>query len=579
MTSPSSLPDSADVVIVGSGAAGLCAAITLKLGGLEPVILEKTSHFGGSTAVSGGAVWIPGNPHSEDVGHHDTREAAMAYLEAEIGNRLNRPVVEAFLDNGPDMVRFLEANTAVRFAARATGPDYHPDLPGGTLGGRVMDPLDYDGRELGANFDKLRPPIDEFTILGGMMVGRTDLGHLPKMLRDPKSFLYATRVVARHLLDRMTHKRGTRLVLGNALAARLGKTVFDLGIPLLLDSPLTGIEKDAEGRVAAVRSGDARIETRHGVILAAGGFPSNDGMRKAHVEHAQSSAHYSMSPAGNTGDAIMLGSEAGGTTGRDNLHPAFWTPVSRLKRADGTTVSFPHLFLDRAKPGLIAVTAEGSRFVNESASYHDFVSGMIDVMRAGGETRFHLVCDHRFIRRYGLGAVRPFPGRIAPFLESGYLARGETIAELEGRLGLPKDALVRTVDRYNSLAAAGEDSDFHKGGSAYNRYLGDPENKPNPCLRPIDQGPFYAVQVWPGDIGTSIGLVTDASARVLDGGGEPVPGLFACGNDMNSIMAGSYPGPGITLGPALTFGYIAAKHILEHKEALKSDNASASMNR
>lgn len=566
MSQTPSLPAGADVVIAGSGAAGLCAAITLKLGGLEPVILEKTGHFGGSTAVSGGAVWIPGNPHSEGVGHRDTREAAMAYLEAEIGNRLNRPVVEAFLDNGPAMVRFLEANTAVRFAARATGPDYHPDLPGGTLGGRVMDPLDYDGRELGANLDKLRPPIDEFTILGGMMVGRADLGHLPKMLRDPKSFLHATKVVARHVLDLITHKRGTRLVLGNALAARLGKTVFDLGIPLHLDAPLTGIEKDANGRVIAVRSGDRRIDVRHGVILAAGGFPASETMRKAHVDHAASTEHYSMSPAGNTGDAIALGRETGGTTGGDNLHPAFWTPVSRLKRADGKTVSFPHLFLDRAKPGLIAVTGDGVRFVNESASYHDFVSGMIDVIKAGGEPVFHLVCDHRFIRRYGLGAVRPFPGRIAPFLKNGYLTRGASIAELEGKLGLPESALTATVERYNTLAASGEDSDFHKGGSAYNRYLGDPENKPNPCLRPIDQGPFYAVRVWPGDIGTSIGLVTDAAARVLDGEGDPIPGLYACGNDMNSIMAGSYPGPGITLGPALTFGYIAAKHILEHKE-------------
>ncbi|MCB1419945.1 MAG: FAD-dependent oxidoreductase [Notoacmeibacter sp.] len=565
MTSSSSLPENADVVIVGSGAAGLCAAITLKLGGLEPIILEKTSHFGGSTAVSGGAVWIPGNPHSESVGHHDTREAAMAYLEAEIGNRLNRPVVEAFLDNGPDMVRFLEANSAVRFAARATGPDYHPDLPGGTLGGRVMDPLDYDGRELGANFDKLRPPIDEFTILGGMMVGRTDLGHLPKMLRDPKSFLHAMKVVSRHMRDLLTYKRGTRLVLGNALAARLGKTVFDLGIPLFLNSPLTEIEKHDDGRVVAVRSGDARISARHGVILAAGGFPSNETMRKAHVEHTGTSAHYSMSPAGNTGDTLTLACANGATTGRDNLHPAFWTPVSRLKRADGKTVSFPHLFLDRAKPGLIAVTAEGNRFVNESASYHDFVSGMLDVIRSGSEPRFFLICDHRFLRRYGLGAVRPFPGRITPFIKNGYLTRGRTIADLEAGLRLPEGFLVRTVSRYNGLAGAGEDTDFQKGGSAYNRYLGDPENSPNPCLRPIDQGPFYAVQVWPGDIGTSIGLVTDAAARVLDGKGSPVPGLYACGNDMNSIMAGSYPGPGITLGPALTFGYIAAKRILEDK--------------
>lgn len=563
MNNTVTLPENADVVVVGSGAAGMCAAIRLKRGGLNPVILEKSGHFGGSTALSGGAVWIPGNHHSSEVGHADTREEAMAYLESEIGNRLNRALTEAFLDNGPEMVRFLEANSAVKFAARALGPDYHPDLPGGTLGGRVMDPLDYDGRELGDNFDKLRAPIDEFTILGGMMVGRTDLGHLPKMMRDPKSFAYAAKVFMRHVRDRMSHKRGTRLVLGNALAARLGKTVFDLGIPVFFGTPLTAIERDGQGRAVGVKSGGKRIAARYGVILATGGFPSSETMRKIHFGHTSRSEHFSMSPSDNTGDAIALATQAGARTGSDNLHPAFWTPVSRLKRADGKTVSFPHLFLDRAKPGLIAVTAQGKRFVNESASYHDFVSGMIGAINAGSVPVFHLVCDHRFIRRYGLGAVRPFPGRIAPFLKNGYLLRADSISELERKLALPADSLTATVERYNGYAAKGEDPDFQKGGTDYNRYLGDPENKPNPCLRPIDQGPYYAVRVYPGDIGTSVGLVTDENAQVLAADSHPIAGLYACGNDMNSIMAGSYPGPGITLGPALTFGFVAANHILD----------------
>ena len=561
----SDLPDSADVIVVGTGAAGMCAAIRLHTLGLAPILIEKTGFFGGSTAVSGGAVWIPGNPHSEEVGRPDTREAARTYLEGEIGNRMNGPLVDAFLDTGPEVVRFLEAETAVKFAARALGPDYHSDRPGASLGGRVMDPLDYDARELGAALPRLRHPIPEFTILGGMMVGRADLGLLPKMHRSGKAFAHALRVVLRHGSDLLRFRRGTRSVLGNALAARLGKTVHDLGIPIYYDTALVGLKQD-DGSVTGVTvrhaGAERSIAARHGVILASGGFPQNDAMRADVMAHACRGPHYSMSPEDNTGDSQRAATQLGASQGGNNLHPAFWTPVSRLKRADGTTVPFPHLFLDRAKPGLIAVTDRGGRFVNESASYHDFVAGMLEAME-GGAREFRLICDHRFIRRYGLGAVRPFPGRLKPFIDSGYVIRAATIAELARKTNLPAQAMADTLARYNADAARGTDSAFGKGGTDYNRYLGDPENQPNPCLRPIEQGPFYALSIYPGDIGTSIGLETDATARVLGADGTPIGNLYAAGNDMNSIMAGSYPGPGITLGPALTFGYIAANAIAE----------------
>ena len=560
------LPASADVVIVGTGAAGMSAAIRFRKRGLAPILIEKTAYFGGSTAVSGGAVWIPGNPHSEGVGHKDSKEAAKSYLAAEMGNRMNSPLVDAFLDTGPEVVRFLESETEVRFAARALGPDYHPDLPGGTLGGRVMDPADYDSARLGPALRRLRPPIPEFTILGGMMVGRTDLGMLPKMARSPKAFAYTTRVVLRHLKEKLTHGRATRSVLGNALAARLGKTVHDLGIPIFYDTALTGLERDATGRAAAVRvtcKGQShRITARHGILLAAGGFPHDATRRAGLLDHAKGGAHYSMSPANNTGDTITAAQSTGARIGEDNSQPAFFTPVSRLKRPDGTEASFPHLFLDRAKPGLIAVTDKGTRFVNESASYHDFVSAMIEAMKDGA-TAFWLIADHRFVRRYGLGIVRPFPGRIAPWLRNGYLSRAADIPALARAIDLPPDALKTTITRTNAHAAKGEDPDFGKGATAYNRYLGDPEHTPNPCLRPIDQGPYYALRVYPGDIGTSTGLVTNEHAQVLGMDGAPIVGLYAAGNDMNSIMAGTYPGPGITLGPALTFGYIAANHIAD----------------
>lgn len=564
------LPTQADAIVVGTGAAGMSAAIRLKKLGLSPILLEKTDAFGGSTAVSGGAVWIPCNPHSAEVGHaDDSKEAALTYLSAEMGNRMNAPLVNAFLDTGPEVVRFLETETEARFAARALGPDYHPDLPGGTLGGRVMDPLDYDARKLGSALSRLRKPIPEFTVLKGMMVGRTDLGQLPNMHRSLSSFVYTTRVVLRHLNDLLRFGRGTRAVMGNALAARLGKTVHDLGIPIYYESALAGLEQDETGRVQGVsveQGGQThRIATRYGVILASGGFPQSDSLRQQVMDHARNGGeHHSMSPVGNTGDGLTAAEAAGATRGQNNLNAAFWTPVSKLHRPDGTTVPFPHLFLDRAKPGLIAVTGDGQRFVNESASYHDFVSGMLRAMETGAKD-FFLICDHRFIRRYGLGAVRPFPGRLSPFIRNGYVTRADSLADLGGALSLPADTFAQTVTRYNTDAATGTDTAFDKGGSAYNRYLGDPQNKPNPCLRPIDQGPFYALRIYPGDIGTSIGIVTNENAQVLDANGSPISGLYAAGNDMNSIMAGSYPGPGITLGPALTFGYIAASHLAENR--------------
>ena len=302
------------------------------------------------------------------------------------------------------------------------------------------------------------------------------------------------------------------------------------------------------------------IAAGKGVILASGGFPQNDSLRKDVMVHARTGKHWSISPTGNTGDGLRAAEEAGAGRGDNNLHPAFWAPVSRLKRSDGTEVAFPHLFLDRAKPGLIAVTEKGVRFVNESASYHDFVAGMLAAMEDGA-TEFRLICDHRFIRRYGLGAVRPFPGRLSPFLRNGYVKRANSLSGLAQVAGLPLSSFEETVKIYNQDAIRGEDTAFGKGGTEYNRYLGDPENKPNPCLRPIDQGPFYALPVYPGDIGTSIGITTNEHAQVLDKEGRAIKGLYAAGNDMNSIMAGSYPGPEITLGPALTFGYIAANHL------------------
>lgn len=298
------------------------------------------------------------------------------------------------------------------------------------------------------------------------------------------------------------------------------------------------------------------IVANHGVVLGNGGFPQDTARRAEHMPHVRAGArHFSMSPPASAGDAISLALEAGAHLVESNSNAAFWTPVSLLPGKDGPR-PFPHLFLDRAKPGVIAVGRDGRRFTNEAASYHDFVQGML----GAGHHSAWLICDHRALRRYGLGAVRPFPAPFGHHLRSGYLKTGDTVEELAKAIDVPAMALRETIERFGHAAREGHDRDFGKGSTAYQTYLGDGENKPNPCLAPLSKAPLYAIEIFPGDIGTSIGLETDANGRVLNDGGTPIGGLYACGNDMNSIMAGAYPGAGITLGPALTFGFIVGRH-------------------
>lgn len=553
-----------DVIIVGSGAGGMAAALVCRSAGLDVCVLEKTAYFGGSTAVSGGAMWLPGNEHAKRLGLEDTRDAVLAYLQAIIGNRMQPDLVNAYLDNAPHMVAFMEQKTDVRFVARKYSPDYQPDIDGAALGGRTLDPAPFDARLLGSDFNKLRPPFQSFMAFQGMMVNRTDIDHLLASFKSFVSFRHSLALLAQYGVARLKYKRGTRLLMGNALSARLLKSAIDAGISLRLGTAVEDIifaEKSVQG-VKVRSSGEThRVMARRAVVLATGGFPHDESQAKKLIPLPL--MHYSMAPEGNSGDGIRMGLAVGGSLSENNKNAAFYAPVSIMKNSDGTTTRFPHLIMDRQKPGLVAVNQAGKRFVNEASSYHEFVEAMYESNENSPAIPAFLICDHLFLKRFGLGLVRPGPRSLHPFIESGYLVKDKSIAGLAAKLGLPPEALQTTIAKMNDYAQTGHDLEFFKGSNEYNRYLGEPLHRPNPCLGPIKQPPFYAVRVYPGNIGTATGLKVDHQARVIDCKGTSIPGLYAVGNDMNSVMAGTYPAAGITLGPALTFGYIAGQSIIQ----------------
>ena len=552
-----------DLLIVGSGAAGFSAALTASHAGLSVLMVEKEPQFGGTTAYSAGVIWIPGNRHGKALGIPDSKEDALTYLQHEAGNRLNLELANAFLDNCNPAVEFIEDNTYVRYEAVPIWADYHPTKPGAAQGGRSLLPLPFDGRRLGKKFADLRAPLRTMMAFGGMMLGRNDLPHVFRMTRSAKSALHVAGMTARYVYDRLSHARGTRLTNGNALIAALALSAQERGIDLWLKSPVIELVQRHHAVVGAIVQRDGQrqeIRVRRGVVLACGGFPADDELKGRYYGHVREGhMHRSAPPPGNRGDGIRLGQSAGGAMAEDVAYPAAWVPVSLVPQPDGSTLPFPH-FYERGKPGYIAVDASAKRFANESASYHDFVPAMVDACRGRSETCAWLLCDHRAIRRYGMGAIGPAPLPLGPHLRNGYLVTASSWADLAAKISLDAGELEATIRRFNANAARGEDPDFGKGTDAYHRFNGDPTHRPNPCLAPLEQAPFYAMRMIPGDIGTFLGLRVDGHARVLDGAGKPIQGLYAAGNDMTSVMGGTYPGAGITIGPALTFGYIAARH-------------------
>ncbi len=549
-----------DVIVVGSGAGGMTAAAVAAAEGLRVLLVDAAPQVGGTTAVSGGMVWVPANPQMAAARLSDSLDEARRYLGATVPAAADTQPLDAFLNHGAEAIRYLAARTSVQLRPVLRYPDYYPDRPGATAGGRVLEPVPFDGGTLGPAFALLRPPLPEFTLFGGMMVSRADIPHLRRAARSPRSAWHAAKLLARYAIERMHSPRGTTLHLGNALAGRLLKSVLDLGVDLRLDSPVRQLLQE-DSRVVGVeleRAGaPRRVWATKAVILASGGFSHDAELRQRYLPALAAALTTTVGAAAYTPGA-RLALAVGARLSEGGERQALWVPASAFKRRDGTAALYPHTVTDRGKPGLIAVDGRGQRFVNEALSYHEFVRGQL---RAGAAAiPAWLVCDRHFLWRYGLGSVQPFALSVAGPVARGNLKQAATLAGLAQAIGVPADALAATIEAFNADARRGVDTAFGRGSDIYQRHLGDADHAPNPCLAAIEHAPFFAVAVRPADLGMAAGIVTDAAARVLGADGAPIPGLYACGNDMQSVMNGAYPGPGITLGPALVFGYLAARH-------------------
>ena len=552
--------ESFDLIVVGAGGAGLSAAAVAASLAQRVLLLEYAPWVGGTTAISGGMVWLPANHKMAEAGLADSLDAARQYLAATLPASADTRMLETFLARGDEALRYLEAHTALRLQPVLRYPDYYPGRPGSTAGGRVLEPVPFDARALGRDFSRLRPPLPEFMLFGGMMVGRSDIPHLRRATRSLRSAWHVGRLLLRHAHERLGAARGTTLCLGNALAARLFKSALDLGVDVRTGTPVRQLCV-AGGRVVGVEIEQAgvrrQLHAQRGVILASGGLSHDAALRARFVPALAGTLTATLGSAeARSGASLALA--AGGQLSSSPHQQAFWVPASVAPRADGSRCVYPHTVTDRSKPGIIAVDQQGLRFTNEAQSYHEFVRAQL---RCGAQAvPAYLVCDRNFLWRYGLGSVKPFALSVERFVGSGSLRRASTLAGLAQALGLPADAFVATVQAFNASARQGLDPQFGRGGDIYQRHLGDAAHGPNPCVAPIEQAPFYAVAVQPADLGMAAGIVTDDHARVLDSDGTPIAGLYACGNDMQSVMNGGYPGPGITLGPALVFGYLAARH-------------------
>jgi 3-oxosteroid 1-dehydrogenase len=546
------MKDSYDVVVVGAGAAGMTAALAAARQGLDTVLVEKSSYFGGSTARSGGGVWIPGNYALHDAGEADDPAESKRYLDAIVGDVVPKLRRDTFIDRGPEVMDFIRDQTPVRFSWVPEYSDYLPESPGGRARGRSVEPVPMDARFLGEELQRLHPPYTKAP--ANLIVTQADFRKISLGLRTIRGPLTMMRVLLTRVYSLL---RGRKLyAMGNALAIGLRQGLIDAGVPVEYETELRDLVVD-DGRVVGVtvlRDGvEHTVAATHGVILGSGGFEKNLDLRERY-QPKPTSIEWTTGAASNTGGGHLAGMDAGADVAL--MDDAWWGPTIPLPRGPWFALA------ERNLPGSIIVNSAGRRFMNEALPY---VEAVHEIYR-GEETGVShvpawMIIDQRYRNRYlfaGLSPRQPFPGR---WYEFGTIKKADSLASLAAEIGVPASGLAETVSRFNGFARTGVDEDFHRGESAYDQYYSDPTVKPNPSLHAIDQGPFYAVKIVPGDLGTKGGLVTDERARVLRPDGTPITGLYAAGNVSAAVMGRTYAGPGATIGPALVFGYLAAEDL------------------
>ncbi|GLX02773.1 3-oxosteroid 1-dehydrogenase [Microtetraspora sp. NBRC 16547] len=544
-----------DVVVVGAGAAGMTAALVAAKRGLNTLVVEKAAKFGGSAARSGAGIWIPNNHVILDARVPDTPAKAAAYLAAVVGTEVPAERQAAFLDNGPVMISFVTQNSPLRFRYMEGYSDYYPERPGGIAAGRSIEPDMFDGNLLGSELANLNPAY--IPVPNGQVVFSADYKWLNIALVNAKGAAIALETYSRWTKACAQGKKP--LTMGQSLAGALRAGLLQAGVPVWLNTPLVDLRVDG-GRVTGVlvtRDGtQTLIKAKYGVVVASGGFEHNAGMRN-HYQQQPIGTDWTVGASSNTGDGITAGLAAGAEVAL--MDDSWWGPVIPLPEE-------PYFCLaERTLPGSIIVNQQGVRFVNEAAPYSDVVHVMYEKNAAAPDIPAWMIVDQNYRNRYlfkDVAPTLPFPDS---WYSNGALVRSSTIAGLAAKIGVPANALQSTISRFNGFAVTGKDHDFKRGDSAYDHYYTDPAIIPNSCLAPLWLPPFYAFKIVPGDLGTKGGMVTDSKARVLSPGGAVIPGLYAAGNASAAVMGHSYAGAGSTIGPAMTFGYVAANHIADNR--------------
>lgn len=550
-----------DILIVGSGAGGLLAATLAASRRANVLVIEKCAEYGGTSATSGGGIWIPNSHLAAAAGQRDSPEEAFEYIRALSASNVPDENIRAYVHSAPQMLRWLEDHTPVRYQSLPY-PDYHAELPGGKVGFRTHLPLELDGRALGDDLLTLRAASPAAALFSRINWKFSESYQL--LFRTPGWQLTLMRMLGRYYLDigqRLRSRKDRFLTLGTALVGGLRMSLNEAGVPLWLNTSLLELVQERNRIVGAIVRRKGRsisIRAERGIVLAAGGFDRNEAMRKRYTPHAANPSR-SGGQEGNTGDSINAAVAIGAAT--MNMRDLWSAPVLSIPGEYRGRLSTT----ERALPGCIIVNQAGRRYMNEASSYHVAAQKMVDANHPdAGTDPSWILFDHRFRNKYPLGPVLPLvPDSLLPKSVRSVLRKGSTLDELAHEVRLPKETLRATVERFNAGARQGVDEEFGRGAAAYDRMYGDPNVKPNPTLAPIERAPFYAFPIYAGDIGTCGGLCTDEYARVLDSGRRPITGLYAVGNNAASVMGGSYPGAGSTLGPSMTFAYIAALHLTD----------------